>query len=685
MDDAYLKDLAALRPYLAPALHDYLARPAETRARRTGQKTAGTLNIEIGGQPLYPDGAQAHSAAQVDAFLENPVRRISFVASNFLFEADQFGQGPGAEPFTPRPLNAASVARVLPEEGESVAGDLARRLLAAAEDATLPWFPAPDTGHLLSVGLGLGLHLKPLVDALPFANLILVDPYPEFLRLSLGIADWAGLIATLEGRGGGLHLLFGSDPAALELQVEGALRGRDYARIDGTYIFQHYAAQPLPQVIELLQQKNAVIERGKGFFEDEVLMLRNTARNLTREARMLSPGGGFGARSGEAMILGSGPSADTMLDDIRRLRTEGMALFTAGTGLGVALRNGIVPDFHCEIENLEAISEVVGHLAKEHDFRPITLIAPFSIDESVARLFENPIFIYRDSNVGTRLFGSAQGILDLSGPTVSNLAARAAIAFGFERLYLFGTDLGSREAERHHASDSVYNIVDDEHYRTGMGMDALEIPVQGNFGGTAYTSRAFLSAANFFELLIRQYPDCAILNCSDGIAISGAAPTPTRSLVCSGMITPDDLSRRIAAATTAVRGRAAAPHRVMTDWAGALTAWRDGFKAVVAEAATVDAIITAAQLRLALADDGWSCGIDAAVQASLSGTLNSLFQLAYAIDRRLPQERRAAFLSAFKDVVSRAVDLCEAKGRALADETRAEEIKPDTKAEGSKV
>ena len=141
MDDFYQKNLAFLRPFLPRAVADYLSSDVQTKANLTGGETGEDWNIQLGENILYPFGAKHYAEKQVEAFLENPVRRISFIASNFLFSEDQTGtrDEPGA--FQERPLDADRLIKDLPDPEEFIAAGAAAELLRAVDQQVLPWFP----------------------------------------------------------------------------------------------------------------------------------------------------------------------------------------------------------------------------------------------------------------------------------------------------------------------------------------------------------------------------------------------------------------------------------------------------------------------------------------------------------------------------------------------------------------
>lgn len=663
-------NLAALRPVLPPDLHAWLSSTPSTVSRLSSGPDEG-WNIDLGGRLLYPSGAAAYVETQLSAFLANPVRRISFAASNFLFEEDQYGPDGG---FTPRPLDAERLAAKLHAQGEFIAGRFAEALLNDVNNRTLDWFPDRDAGHLVCFGLGLGLHLPKLVDALPFRDLVVVDPFPEFLLHSLQVVDWKALTEELTRRGGRIWFCIGQDAQTLTEQVQTALRGPNYIRIDGAYMFQHYEVAPLPEVIRQIQERGPILEMAKGFFEDELRMLTHTVQHhLAGSARLLVQSPPPRESMPPVLVVGSGPSADKSMNQVARLQREGAVVISAGTGLGVALNHGVTPDLHCEIENTVTIDEGLGLLARDHDLSKITLLASWTVSPRTSAFFPNRIFYFRDSNAGSRLFARPDQVIGLSGPTVANLACRAAIAVGVRDIYLFGIDLGSRARDVHHSEKSAYNLVEDEFWKTGRGMDGLEIEAPGNRGGTVFTSRQFQLTRTGFELLIRAYEGTNFHNCSDGVRIAGAGPVDPAGL---------SFARRegLGAAERffAGLGKPTDPDPVfcrerLLAYRQALSEWWSGIGKVLARPdLDLDGLIDAVYPRI---EDGLSANrMDAmgAIQASFAGSITSMLQLSYTVLRRLPTGDRpivTRHLAAHMvEILSDAVRRAEQNSRDLESE-----------------
>ncbi|RVU33705.1 DUF115 domain-containing protein [Hwanghaeella grinnelliae] len=464
------------------------------------EDASGLLNIKVGDRFLYPTGAEPFAARQVAEYVEKP-QRLSL------------------RPSPPAPGSALISDHAV----ASLHNRFGSKLVTTQRDPDL------IAGYLTIFGLGLGLQISPLLERLNVRNLVIADGTPAFLTLSMQAIEWADIIATVSERGGRVTFIFDGDPVALSNKVYEAMRGPDRGLLDGSYIYGHYRLPVLERALALFMESLPVIGDSDGFFEDECLMLRNAAANIAdKNVPVLAPGVAA-AQPFPAIVVGSGPSIDGEIENLRRLRDRCL-LISGGTGLGVLLEAGLKPDFHCEIENVPDILTVNQTAAAKHDLAGIRLVAASTVDPLLPPLFEETIFVLRENLSPTRLFGNPDLVLPMAGPTVTHLACRAAMAMGCRDIYLFGVDLGSVEAERHHSGASIYNLSDDPYWRGGAAMEKLTIPATGNFREQVFTSREFAFARLYFSTLASLNPDFRIYNCSDGVRIEGAPAQPGSAL-----------------------------------------------------------------------------------------------------------------------------------------------------------
>ncbi len=383
--------------------------------------------------------------------------------------------------------------------------------------------PKEKAGFLIVFGVGLGLHLNRLAEEFDFRNLVVVEQLPEFLYHSCYYVDWVRIFEKVDNNGGKISFFIGNNPDEIGQAVHYHLRAVDFGLVDGSYIYRHYSSFLLDGAFDHFVKQLPLQLISKGFFEDELIMMRNTFQNLIRyDFDLLEPISRL-MKETPVLIIGSGPSIDRSFDLIRQLREQEKAvLISCGTTLRVLLRNGIVPHFHCELENVPAVFEHLEPLSQEFDLSPITLIATTTVDPRVPGMFGKRMLYFRDLLSSTILFGETDKAIYGGAPNVSNLGTRVALTLGFRQVYFIGVDLGSRRKDVHHAKDAVYNK---EWLRTHTRLiQPMNIELPANFGGRAFTNSILLWARTMLQNLMKGYPDRQFFNCSDGIKIIGSSP-----------------------------------------------------------------------------------------------------------------------------------------------------------------
>lgn len=430
-----------------------------------GSSQSGDLNIDMGNARLYADNADDFASGQVQQYLNNPNR---------------FCVNPPA-------LDSPYVG-------------LERQLYANITDTfpTRKQEPAAnDAGYLISYGLGLGLHIPMLLKSVDIRDLIIVEQFWEFVHLSFQTLDWQPICDEITKKGGEIHFVVGTEPGQLSNKIYKILRGKQFGLIDGSYGIQHYNSPLLTQTHTLFREMLNTLGMSAGFFDDECLMFKNastnladvTAKHFEQSTQLLS--------NIPVFVVGSGPSVESAILTLKK-NQENALIISAGTGLGVLLGASIIPHMHCEIENVTDIYDAIMRVGTAADFEDILLMASNTVDPRILAEFSTKMLYFRDNLTSSSLYAKEDEILHLSGPTVSNLACRTAIALGATDIYLFGIDLGSVDPQTHHAKDSAYFRSNDEYWQSGAAMEGFDQEIKGNLREKIYTNGPFFVNQDVF-------------------------------------------------------------------------------------------------------------------------------------------------------------------------------------------
>ena len=485
-------------PHLEAVLN---AEPAATPVR-DGE---AVVDLDLGGTRLYGTDGRALASGQVEAYFEKPLR---------FFVTSARGANIGS-PVSGRMLSAMFAT--------------CERLGVVVDDLEVK--PQYEGSYLVVFGIGLGYHLEPLIEQTRARHIILIEPYPDFLRHALGTVDWAALLSRAEERGCKFTVSLAHKPDKIVEDIQKMFMAEGIPFIDGTYVFMHYPAWEMMEARDRLAQAVETMFVSRGFYEDELVMVTNTMGNLARSDFRLITVKLRPVRSEPVFVIGSGPSIDQTIDTVKKLRDKAV-VFSCGTGMKICRAHGIIPDFHCEIENGDWVYDSLIMLRDRYGpFTGTALVASLSVDPRVPGLFDERFLFFRDTVSGTRILAPPGTEIFGAVPTVANTAMRAAMGMGFQTFYLFGIDCGAKSEEKKHSTLAVYN--DSAQFKQFEDMMNLAYTTQGNFGGTVKSDWIFNFSRMMLEYLITNFR-ITVYNCSDGARIAGAVPKVAVGVTLNG-------------------------------------------------------------------------------------------------------------------------------------------------------
>ncbi|MGH7032339.1 MAG: motility associated factor glycosyltransferase family protein [Stellaceae bacterium] len=464
----------------------------------TVTKDGEAVDLSVEGKEVYGRNARLCAAEQIDEFMKKPLRFY---------------------------MERLELSGVVTPVGKRLMEKLETEFLG---DATLEvnTHPSDSPTFLIVFGLGLGHHLKELTRRTEARWLILVEPMLPFFEASFGIVDWADLLEQYKARGGGVSVIVESDPQEIVAAIAAHMAKLGIPYADGSWVFTHYSFWSFAEARDRLHEAVEFSFINRGFFEDELVMMRNAIENFVAQDFRLLDGRPRLQRRETAAIIGAGPSLDGCIDAIKQYRDR-LVLFSGGTALRALLRNGIVPDFHCELENVPGVYDVLTETQKVGDLSRITLISSATVDPRVPELFADTIFYFRDSISSTQILGGKHRIINGTSPTCINLALNSAVVMGFTEFVLFGTDCGTRPGSLRHASGTVYSEIGV--FEAGNVVQGPLMQAEGNFGGIVNTESTYDWCRRMLSAAIKHYR-LNVQNCSDGALIQGARPRVPSSL-----------------------------------------------------------------------------------------------------------------------------------------------------------
>jgi len=487
-------EIATRRAFFAERFPAVAARLAQGAADQFAvvKKDGEPVDIRVNDQQMYGGDARAFTAEQLAAYMAKPLRV-------FMNRLDHSGL---VSPVCIRLVRALN-AQLLGDGHDSMAA-----------------YPIDNPTFLIVFGVGLGHHLETLMRSTEARWLVLVEPIIGFFEHSFGVVDWPVLVAEFERRGGRVHIVTAIDPGVIAAEIGRFMNEHGIAYADGSWVFTHYPLWAFSEARKRLFEGIEFAFVNRGFFEDELRMMGNAVANFAQRSFGLLEGKPRLARPETAVIVGAGPSLDEALETLRRVRDR-VVLFSCGTSLRPLLRNGFLPDFHCELENVPEVEGIIAEAATYGDLSKITLIASATVDPRVPDFFGDTIFFFREQVSSTQILGRDYRVLPGTAPTCVNLGVAAASFMGIGNLVLFGTDCGVRAGGKRHADGTIYHDIGVWQKTDRARGHAIE--VEGNFGGVIVTDWVYDACRLMLANVIGRHR-FNVVNCSDGALIPGARP-----------------------------------------------------------------------------------------------------------------------------------------------------------------
>ena len=205
----------------------------------------------------------------------------------------------------------------------------------------------------------------------------------------------------------------------------------------------------------------------------------------------------------------------------------------------------------------------------------------------------------------------------------------------------------------------------------------MNLPVEANFGGAAWTNKEFLGARAALQQFLAANPELEVWNCSDGAAIHGATPLDPAAANPPALETnpADILQDRIAKLPLHQTGRSE-PARAAGAYKSAVIAQFAAIRAeldrpddMTAPGPHVGAPISALHDRLRPLVLGGHLDpahtLEAAVRTTFTGTVLAALQFGRFFEMRMAPDQVAPFMRHFREALSNELTRLEDDFRAL--------------------
>jgi hypothetical protein len=403
-------------------------------------------------------------------------------------------------------------------------------------------YPIPNFYPLVVFqGVGLGYQVEELVTTTEIENALILEPELEIFGASLLTVDWERICRKFQKTGRSLRFLIGVKHTEEHLWPALMRHLMYYTPIFPIMnLFLNERGDPVMETVSKRLNREAVASLTVwGHYDDEVRQLNNALHAFHLGIKVIPPKQSVKS-SIPVLIVGSGPSLDDRIDDIKEVRDE-VIVVSAGTGLRVLIENDIYPDFHVELESDYLNYRVISSYDREK-LKAVRIIAASQICPLIWELFGEKRLYFKHENPIGSLFATPETNIAGGAPTCTNAAIALCSQLGFNNIFLFGTDFGFLNHEQHHSKSSVYMESANKPIGTELKersdktfTKARTFRVPGVNETVVLTTQIYFTAKRAMEGLIEQTTDALsdslFFNCADGAEIEGATWTSRESFI----------------------------------------------------------------------------------------------------------------------------------------------------------
>ena len=365
---------------------------------------------------------------------------------------------------------------------------------------------------LVAFGTGDGNTLKALIDFYkPHHLVIALSDWHDFAT-SFWSINWQEIsYKQISERGGKMTI----GCYTQENEVLSILSNECHAGIDHAMVYLPPEVRVVQRAYGLRKQISSVELTGSvnylGYTIDEPNLVWNTWQTLGRSPRVYrQPQAPLGERM---VVCGSGPSLDANIEQLRELsRTHWVV--ACGSNFRTLKANNIRVDFLALMERSDDTYTDMKDVVDAYGAGQTRLIASSTCHWQMGEMFVGKMSFFRPALTPLSIFSSSPSeILGFEGPESVNTGVALACALGMSQLDLIGVDLGSRSLDKVRSDQAI-----------GASPRVLDIELDANFGGKAFSSRPLQDVRTCIESCLRTFPGIEVFNLSDGVEIKGAKP-----------------------------------------------------------------------------------------------------------------------------------------------------------------
>lgn len=379
------------------------------------------------------------------------------------------------------------------------------------------------------MGCWSGLHIDKFIRSHNVLHSIIFEPDPERFCLSLYLTDWENLYQYCAQNNNKIVLHIAGSKNIDKEYISNTAWNLFVSQCPSfplvSLFYNHLGNMEFAPIISRLKSDMHLYLNQWGYYDDEINQLNNAYHNIAAGIPALPKC--FEEKKENVFIVGAGPSLDDRIEAIRNNQDKAI-IVSCGSGLRPLVKNGIIPDYHVELESHMFTHEMLSKPEYKALHKKTTLISALQLPPNVFQLFKKKYFYIKDSTALAELFiENDKDVITGVTPTCTNAGFAIFTHLNYKNIYLFGLDFGFKDSKKHHSESSVYFEDNNSEGFDQVTEDtfANHIEVESVSGEPMLsismycTSRRALE--NCLEIRSRHNKKLKVYNCANGAKIKG--------------------------------------------------------------------------------------------------------------------------------------------------------------------
>lgn len=369
--------------------------------------------------------------------------------------------------------------------------------------------------HILFFGVGLGYHIKALLNRFPDMSYSIFEPNMNVLNAFLSYQKlYKKPFNQLK------HILLSTEEEEIKIEMT-----KLYHSVgDKIFVFQlpvydkiyHSALNiGLKCLKELLNDKRSSMITNAAFQKRWIL---NSVKNfpyLLQTPNILHDIERDAFRGKSAIIVAAGPSLSEEFEYLRGIKEKKLAyIFSVGSAVNALIENGIYPDAACTYDPTEK-NQLVIQKVKNQQISSIPLIFGSSVGYETLESYPSPMLhmITSQDTIAPHLLNINQNIdIVLDAPSIAVVTFQLLSILGCNKIILAGQNLAYLNNERYSKGikyEHISNILTEKELQEAILIKDVD-------GNDVYTTDGFNRMRSQLEWYIHSSPNISVFNTTKG-------------------------------------------------------------------------------------------------------------------------------------------------------------------------